>query len=219
MVLSKMKNMMKAPKRRNLIAFTQPDSKISEQYRSIWANLKYIKRGAGSHRILITSPSMNQGKSTTAANLAVTMSLQKERVLLIDGNLRSPSLHYIFKLPNTRGLTDILNGAMTFEETIYPSKIGKLDILTSGSVLENPVELIESEQMDSLLKMAESQYDMIIMDSPSILDITETKLLANKCDGVIIVVKNSKTNTEAALTARIALERVNANIVGLVINS
>ncbi|WP_409290503.1 CpsD/CapB family tyrosine-protein kinase [Peribacillus sp. SCS-37] len=217
MILNKIKN-FKSPKRRNLVSITNPDSRISEQYRSIWANLKYIKRNTRSQRLLITSPNEGDGKSTSAANLAVTMAMQKEKVLLIDANLRNPALDYIFKLTNARGLSDVLIGSHSFEEAVHPSRIGRLDILTSGPLLDYPAELIESERMGELLKMADSLYDIVIIDAPAILNITETKLLANKCDGVVIIIKDSKTKREDALTAKKALKRIESNIVGLIMN-
>lgn len=217
LVLSKRKS-ESAVKKRNLIAYTNPESIISEQYRTIRTNLYFINGERKSNTLLITSPGKWEGKSTTASNIAVSMAQQKEKVLLIDGSLRNPSVHHIFKTANNTGLTDILTGKVSFEETVLSSEIGSLDILTSGTIPFNPAELLASEMMKQLLQKVSSLYDIILIDSPPVLEVTDTKILANLSNGVVLVVRKDKTKMESAIESRKVLEYAKSKIVGVILN-
>lgn len=206
-------------KKRNLITFANPDSIISEEYRTIRTNLYFLNEDEKNQTLLITSPGKQEGKSTTAANLAISMSQQQEKVLLIDGNLRNPNIHNIFKTSNVFGLTDVLMGSSSLEEAIYKSSIQGLDILTSGKISSNPVELLASKNMQSLLQQVKSLYDIILIDSTSILDVTDTKIIANICDGVVLIVKQNKTNIGSAIETKKVLDYAKARIVGVILNN
>lgn len=195
-----------------------PDSIIAEQFRMIQTNIKFSMSEEKSRIFLITSPCDGEGKSTTAANLAITIAQQKEKVLLIDANLRSPSLHSFFKTNNSNGLTDILNGRISFHDAIFHTEMGKLDLITSGQIPNNPVELLRSQMMQDILKTALRSYDAVLIDSNAILDVTDTKLLANQCDGVVLVVQIGKTKFEKAAEAKKVLEFAKAKLVGVVMN-
>lgn len=207
-----------ATKKRSLITYTYPDSIISEQFRMIQTNIKFSMAGEKSGTFLITSPSDGEGKSTTAANLAISMAQQKEKVLLIDANLRKPSLHSFFKTANTDGLTDVLNGKISLYDAVIHTEIGRLDLLSSGPIPYNPVELLGSMMMQELLKTALKSYNAILIDSNAILEVTDTKLLANQCDGVVLVIQNGKTKLEKAAEAKKVLEFARAKLVGVVLN-
>jgi len=213
---SKHKNKNSTPKR-NLITFSNPESIISEQFRTIRTNVQFLTEGKKSI-ILITSPGSHEGKSTTSANLAVSMAQQKERVLLVDANLREPAIHFIFKKENSVGLTEVLTEKVSLEEAIIPTDIGSLAILTSGQMAAHPAELIGSESFYRLLQQALGEYDLILVDSPPILDVTDTKLLANKSDGVILVISQGKTEIEKAMEAKKALEFAKVNLFGVILN-
>jgi len=210
---------MMASKKRNLITFANPDSIISEQYRTIRTNIYFLNGDKKNKTLLVTSPGKLEGKSTTAANLAISMAQQQEKVLLIDGNLRNPNIHSIFKASNAFGLTDVLTETISFEEAVFPSSIEKLDILTSGKTPSNPVELLASQNMQQLLQKVKSLYDIILIDSTSILEVTDTKIIANICDGVVLVVKQNKTNIESAVETKKVLEYARAQIVGVILNN
>jgi capsular exopolysaccharide synthesis family protein len=209
---------LNATKKRFLITASNPDSIVSEQFRMIQTNIKFSMAGENSKIFLITSPSDGEGKSTTAANLAITIAQQKEKVLLIDANLRKPTLHSFFKAPNSNGLVDVLNGRISFHDAIIHTEIGRLDLLPSGHTPNNPVELLGSQMMQELLKTALRSYHAILIDSNAILDVTDTKLLANQCDGVILVIQNGKTKFEKAAEAKKVLEFAKAKLVGVVMN-
>ncbi|MEH7444058.1 CpsD/CapB family tyrosine-protein kinase [Bacillus sp. JJ1122] len=203
--------------KRNLIVYSNPDSIISEQFRTLRTNVQFLTGGKKSI-LLLTSPSSGEGKSTAAANLAVSMAQQKEKVLLIDANLRDPDVHFIFKISNNKGLADVLAGRVDLEDTIYHTEIGNLAILTSGQLDSNPAELLGSESMQTFFQKALLDYDLIIIDSPPVLEVTDTKLLANKSDGVILVISEGRTGFEKAAEAKKALEFARAKIFGVILN-
>ncbi|WML47795.1 CpsD/CapB family tyrosine-protein kinase [Neobacillus sp. PS3-34] len=205
-------------KSRTLVAYSHPESVLSEQYNMIHANIKFAMNDKNSRTFLITSPSNGEGKTTVAANLAVSMAQQNEKVLLIDANLRNPYLHSIFNISNSIGLTNVLTGSALLEEVIYHTEIRRLDILPSGLATNNPVELLGSKLMDELLNNASQRYDVVLIDSHSVLEIIDTKLLANHCDGVVLVIKKGKTNSGKAKDAKKVLEFAKAKIVGAVLN-
>jgi len=217
LALNKIRRFWSAEKK-TIIAHTHPDSVISEQFRMIQTNIKFIMPEQNSRTILITSSGDGEGKSTIATNLAVSLAQQKKKVLLIDGNLRRPALHSYFNKSNSMGLTDVLTGKSSFSEAVFHTEVWKLDLLTSGVVPFNPVELIGSQRMQELLTKVKQTYDIILIDSNSILEVTDTKLLASQCDGVILVTKNGKTKFEKAAEAKKVIEFSKTNIVGIVLN-
>ncbi|MEW9501085.1 CpsD/CapB family tyrosine-protein kinase [Jeotgalibacillus marinus] len=220
MILRKKGQVMMAKKRkkRNLVTYLYPDSYIADQFRTIRTNIRFITTGSNKRTFLVASPDAGEGKSITIANLAVSMAQQKEKILLIDANLRSPVLHTIFKLPNDKGITSILKHKVPINEAICHTEIGKLDVLTSGSVFFNPGEIIGSDLMKELLQNAANEYDIVLIDSPSVLEYTETRVLANYCDGVLLLLKHAKTELEKASEAIRVLDLAHSQIVGAIIN-
>lgn len=200
------------------MTYSNPDSMISDQFRAIRTNIKFITEKKKNRLFIITSPSGAEGKSTITANLAASMAQQKEKILLIDANLRDPIIHDIFKIPNHLGLTGILTGKVSLDNAIQPTEIGNLEVLTSGAALFNPAELLGSEQMTSLLKTVADMYDIVLIDSPPILDSTEARILANQCDGVILVVNRGKTELEKLVESRRVLELAHSKLVGAIMN-
>ncbi|MGE7878884.1 CpsD/CapB family tyrosine-protein kinase [Peribacillus muralis] len=205
-------------KKRNLVAYSSPDSLISEQFRTIRTNIKFSSVSKERNIIMITSPTTAEGKSTTAANLAVSMAQNKEKVLLIDGNLRSPAIHSIFKVSNKEGLTNILSGLSTLENTLFRSGIGELDVLTSGPIPFNPGEIIGLPAMQEFLIQCEENYDIVLIDSPSILEVTDTKILADYCHGIILVFNSGKTELKKAVATKRVLQFVEDKIIGVILN-
>jgi len=205
-------------KKRFLVTFTHPDSMISDQFRMIRTNINFLTEEKKHRNILITSTENGEGKSTITANLAVSMAQQKKRVLLIDANLRDSNIHKIFKIENNAGLTNVLTKQVSLEEAVIQSGIGNLDILPSGSVSFNPVEILANETVKDLLKILVNTYDIVLVDSPSILEFTESRVLANHCDGVVLVVNRGRTETDNLIEARRVLDLAHGNLVGAIFN-
>jgi capsular exopolysaccharide synthesis family protein len=211
------KKQISVMRKRHLVTYSQPESLISEQFREIRTNMKFINNN-DNKIFLITSPQNGEGKSTMLSNLAVSIAKQKEKILIIDANLREPLLHTIFKIPNEIGLTNVLTGNAAFEKAIYKTEISGLEVLTSGSTSFNPAELLETKRMKELLKSISENYDIVLIDAPSILKSTETRVLANQCDGVVLVLNRGKTEIEKAIESKKILELAQAKIVGAILN-
>ncbi|MEJ9305999.1 CpsD/CapB family tyrosine-protein kinase [Priestia megaterium] len=207
-----------ALKKQSLVTYSNPNSVISDQFRTIRANLHFLTKESISKLFLITSPKEGEGKSTMAANLAVSMAQQKDKVLLIDANLRKPVIHDIFNIQNTGGLTGVLENEVTFEEAVYQTRIDNLDILTSGAALSNFVELLGNEKMESLLTRFADCYDAVLIDSPAVLASPETRVLSTYCEGVVLILKRGKTEIEKIEEAKRVLDIAEARLVGVIVN-
>ncbi|PFU42553.1 tyrosine protein kinase [Bacillus cereus] len=205
-------------KRESVIVHTAPRSKISEQYRSLRTNLQLSSSIHKNRSIVITSPRYGEGKSTITVNLAASIAQKGEKVLVIDANLRTPIIHEIFGVENTIGLTDILNGKMTLEGAVKKTEVVRLDVLTSGPVPFNPSEVLSSNAMDMLVQKALERYDIILFDSSPVLEVTDTSVLADKCEGVLLVIRYNHTMNEDALETKRALSFTKSRILGAILN-
>lgn len=214
----KRKKQTETSKIRHLIAQLNPRSPISEQYRTVRTNLQFSNIDNALQAILITSPGPAAGKSITAANLAVVYAQQEMKTLLIDADLRKPTVHYTFRLNNLNGLSNVLINESTLEEAVNKSDIEHLDVLTSGPIPPNPAELLASNRMRDVLQHAKKTYDFIIFDTPPALAVADAKILANIVDGTLLVVRSGSTETEDALKAKEMMSDTDAPILGAVLN-
>ncbi|WP_234028533.1 CpsD/CapB family tyrosine-protein kinase [Lentibacillus sp. Marseille-P4043] len=212
------KRRRRATIKKNLVTYANPDSLISDQFREIRANINFLTETKKNRLFIITSPDKGEGKSTVTANLAVSMAQQNERILLIDANLREPTMHDIFKIPNNVGLTNILSGNASMESAIQRTWISNLELLTSGTTLTNPAEVLGNTRIADLLNTTANTYDKVLIDSPPVLTSTETRVLANHCDGVVMVLNRGKTALENTVESRRVLELARAKIVGAIMN-
>lgn len=203
---------------RHLITKLNPRSPISEQYRTIRTNLQFASVDDPLKSILVTSSSPSEGKSMTVANLAVVYAQQEKRVLLIDADLRKPTVHYTFRLNNIRGLSNVLAGETKLEDTVVYSDIDHLELLSSGPVPPNPSELLGSRRMDMMLEEARGIYDVILIDTPPVLAVPDAQILGNFVDGMLLVVRSDQTEYEAAIKAKEALEHSKGKLLGTVLN-
>lgn len=213
------KNSKKSDHRRKLIAKLKPKSSISEQYRTIRTNIQFALVDRELKTLMITSAGPEEGKSTTAANLAVVFAQQGKKVLLVDADLRKPTVHYTFSLLNTTGLTSVITKQFTFDEAIEEGGIENLYILSSGPIPPNPAEMLSSKAMDEFLEGAGESFDLIIFDTPPILAVTDAQVLANKCDGTILVVSSEKTEKDMALKSKEMLSSAKGKFLGVVLNN
>lgn len=208
----------KDEKQVNLIAQTNPKSPITEQYRLIRTNIQFSSVDKEIKTIMVTSAEPNDGKSTTAANLAIVLAQEEKKVLLVDADLRKPSVHYAFNLSNIHGLTSVLSKKIELRKTILNSNVLNLDILTSGPIPPNPSELLNSNAIETAIDELKKIYDYIIFDTPPVLIVPDSQIVANKCDGVIMVVASNKTNKQSAIKAKGLLEKANTALLGVVLN-
>jgi capsular exopolysaccharide synthesis family protein len=203
---------------RSLITKFNPKSPISEQYRTIRTNIEFASVDQKLRTLLVTSSGPSEGKSSTTANLSVVFAQQGKRVLLIDGDLRKPTVHYTFKLDNRIGLSTVLVGEKTLVETVKETDVPNLDVLTCGPIPPNPSELLGSKAMKHMLQIAQETYDVIVFDTPPVLAVTDAQILANICDGSIVVVRSDQTEYDAIQKAKELLEPANAKLLGIVLN-
>lgn len=194
-----------------------PEGRYSESIRTIRTNIKYLSVDNEKKVLLVTSVSKGEGKSTTAGNLAVAFSQDEKKVLLLDCDLRKSQIHKMFELSNQIGLTDILANEIKVEEVInkYSEKV---DIITSGKKVLNPCEMLSSNKFKLLLDDLREKYDYIIIDSPPLDSVADTKNLSVNADGTIIVVKSETTKKNSLLEAKKSLDKVGGKIVGVIVN-
>ncbi|MEC0446903.1 Tyrosine-protein kinase YwqD [Bacillus velezensis] len=206
------------PGKRSVIAMFEPKSINSEQYRTIRTNIEFSSVDTEVKSLLITSAGPEEGKSTTAANLAVVFAQQGKKVLLIDADLRKPTVHFTFKLDNGTGLTSLLLKQLPFQKAVLPADEANLDILTSGPIPPNPAELLSTGAMKDLLSEAAAVYDKVILDTPPVLAVADTKILGSYTDGAIMVISSGKTDKEKAAKAKEALDYCPCKLLGAVMN-
>ncbi|WLR52991.1 CpsD/CapB family tyrosine-protein kinase [Bacillus tianshenii] len=203
---------------RSLIAHQSPLSLVAEQYRTLRTNIEFSSIDRELQTLMITSSTPGEGKSTTASNLAVVFAQQEKKVLIIDADLRKPTMHDTFRIENTVGLTNVLTKQHQAHDAVKQTQIKNLDILTSGPIPPNPAELLGSKGMRETLGHLKEQYDYIIIDTPPVLAVTDAKILANHCDGIMLVVHSGKTEVTAAKRAKEAIINANGNMIGAILN-
>lgn len=202
-----------------MITHEDPRSPISEQYRTLRTNIQYTWVDEEIRSLMVTSAGPGEGKSTTVANLAVVYAQQGKRVLLVDTDLRKPTVHYTFNLPNVNGFTSVLTKKTELKDTCLKAKESNLWILSSGPIPPNPAELLSSKAMDEFLEIALEQFDIVMFDTPPVLAVTDAQILANKCDGAVLVVSSGKTGNEEALKAKDLLTTAKGKLLGVVLNN
>jgi non-specific protein-tyrosine kinase len=191
----------------------------AEAYRLIRTNLQFRAVDQPPKTLMITSPNSNEGKSTTASNLAAITAQTKLRTILIDADLRRPSLHHIFQIPNSGGLTELLSSPeFEVENQLKKTDIENLQVITSGPLPPNPSELLGSKRMAELLDQLEKIADVIILDSSPVLAVTDATVLSKMTDGVILVTLAKRTRRDAVRQALRRFEQVGANVLGAVVN-
>lgn len=203
---------------RHLITQLNPRSPISEQYRTVRTNIEFSSVDEPIRSIVITSSGPSEGKSLTAANTAVVFAQQGKKVLLIDSDLRKPTVHYTFRLDNLRGLSNLLVQETSIEEVVSRSDIENLDIISSGPIPPNPSEILGSNRMKEFMAQAKEIYDIIILDTPPVNIVTDAQILANIADGAILVIRSNQTELDDAKRAIESLESAKAKLIGTILN-
>lgn len=202
-----------------IITEVSPKSPISEAYRSLRTNISFSSVDEVICVVMVTSAKPGEGKTTTAVNLAVAYAQADNNVLIIDADLRKPMMHQILNLSNQIGFTTLLSNQCTIEQAVAATHITNLSLLTSGPIPPNPSEMLGSRRMAGLLEELKTQFDIIIIDTPPTLVVTDAQIMASHCDGVLLVVDAGKVKREHALKAKSNLERANARLLGAVLNN
>ena len=173
----------------NLVTVTEPASAASEAYRTLRSNIHFASLDSPLKTLLITSTDPGEGKSTTLANLAVTMAQAGNRVLVVDCDLRRPSQHRLFGVPNVAGLTTMMVQGQALEKLpVQATGVANLSVLTSGPLPPNPSELLGSRRLGEVLSQLKNEADILLVDAPPIIAVADAAILASKVDGVLLVV-------------------------------
>jgi len=197
----------------------KPRSTISESYRSLRTSIMFTAVEHKRKTLAFTSSGPQEGKTTSAINLAIVMAQAGEKTVLVDADLRKPRIEKAFDMEAEHGLTGILAGRENLDEAIRKTDNNNLDIITCGLIPPNPSELLGSSKMDELLEELENRYDRVIIDTPPVLAVTDAVVLSGKVDGTIVVVKGGDTNRHALLKTKEILESVHSsNLIGVVLN-
>ncbi|MBV9389680.1 MAG: polysaccharide biosynthesis tyrosine autokinase [Chroococcidiopsidaceae cyanobacterium CP_BM_ER_R8_30] len=194
-----------------------PGMPICEAYRMLQANLKFLSSDRVLKVIVVTSSVPKEGKSKVSANLTATMAQMGRHVLLVDADMRHPSQHHIWKLTNASGLSDVIVGEAEFEaavEEVMPN----MDVLTAGVIPPNPLALLDSRRMASLIENFSETYDFVVIDAPPLIVAADALTLGKMTDGVLLVARPGMVNSNNAVAAKESLEQSGQNILGLVVN-
>ena len=204
---------------RRLITVSDSRSIIAEQFRTIRTNIKFSVPDTDLKTILVTSSTPGEGKSTTAANLGVVFAQEGKKVLIVDADMRKPTLHHTFGIFNTVGLSTILSRQNEFNCAIQETPIVGLYVLTSGPIPPNPAELLSSKTFDAFIEDMKKSYDMIIFDAPPLLSVSDAQVLSHKCDGTLLIVHSGVAEKEDLLKAQSILTTSQAKVLGVVLNN
>jgi capsular exopolysaccharide synthesis family protein len=206
--------------RRRLITYEDPKSPISESYRSLRTNVNYARSSDKRIKsLLISSSQPGEGKSTTTANLAIAFAQLRKKTLLIDADLRKPVQHNVFGHPRGSGLSEYLIGEVKdLNSIIHQTKVANLSILTAGSLPPNPSELLGSDAMSILIDRLENEWDMILLDSPPIVAVTDASMISGEIDAIALVVKAGQTERTAVDRALDTIRNVKAPLIGAILN-
>lgn len=203
-----------------LVSATSSRSPIAEAYRLLRTNMEFASGGDPLRTLVVTSSGPTEGKSTTIANLAIVLAQAGKRVILVDTDLRRPSLHKFFQRTNIRGFTTALlrPGEAALEDCLVPTSVPNLRLMPSGPLPPNPAELLGSRRMSEMIAELQTHADMVLFDSPPLLAVTDATLLARACDAALLVVQASATRASALRRAREQLLQSGTRVLGVILN-
>lgn len=201
-----------------LISSKSPKSRVSEAYRTLRTNIQFSTLDDDIKSIVVTSSGPGEGKSITMANLAITIAQSGKKVLLMDCDFRKPTVHVKFDFPNAQGLINVLAQDKKFEEVVITTDVKNLYVITSGPVPPNPAELLGTKKMKALLNELTKTFDMVLMDAPPVLAVTDAQILSTIADRTIIVAAYGESDKRALVEAKESIEKVGSKILGIVIN-
>ncbi len=202
-----------------VVTVADPTSPAAESYRSLRTSLQFARQGQPLRSVVVTSPGVNEGKTATLANLGVVFAQAGERVVLVSCDLRRPRIGDFFELDEQAGFTSVLLGQLTLEETLLPVPgFGRLTLLPSGPVPPNPAELLNSAQAQEIFARLRHHFDLVLIDSPPVLPVTDAAVLARHADATLLLAAAGQTRRADLRRAVEKLDQVNAKILGIVLN-
>ncbi len=203
-----------------LITISNPRSPVSEAYRTLRTNLEFSSLDKPIRSMVVTSAAPEEGKSTTLANLAVAIAQAGKKVILVDCDLRRPSLQKIFNVHSTVGFTDMMrDDTLLKKPPLQETPVTGLRLLVSGTIPPNPAELVGSKRMEEVIATLLKNADMVLFDAPPVVAVTDAAVLSSKVDAALLVVSAGKTKRDHAKKAKALLEKVNARLIGTVLNN
>lgn len=202
----------------NLITSTQPKSSSAEAFRTLRTNIQFSYVDDSLKTIVITSTSPGEGKSTVLANLAVAFAQSGRKVLIVDCDLRRPTVHKNFNISNSMGLTNVLIKEKSIDECIRVTEEENLLAITSGAIPPNPSELLGSKRMIEFIKDVGLRFDIILLDAPPVLVVTDAQVLSKVSDGVLLLSSYGTTEKKALVKAKEHLDKVGAKVLGVILN-
>lgn len=202
----------------NLVAELYPTSAIAEQFRTVMTNISFANVDGNIKSMMVTSGDPSEGKSTFSANLAITYAEQGRNVILVDADMRKPTVHKTFNISNQTGLSTILSGKSTIEDTIKYTSIDNLNVITSGPIPPNASALLGNQKFNDIIKKFNQPNDLVIIDVPPVNTMTDASIISTMVDGTIIVIPQGVAEKKKIKLALKQLKNVNANILGAVMN-
>ena len=202
----------------NLVTQNDPKNPAAEAYRVIRTSVQFAQAGKELKTIAITSCTPNEGKSMTVANLAIVLTQAGKSVLIMDCDMRNPTVHKNFNLSNKVGLSSCISMGTAVADAVQETAIEGLDALTAGVIPPNPSELLGSERMQNILQRAKEEYDYVLIDTPPVLPVTDSLVLGSMVDGLILVIDSGEVKVEMAREVKNQLVHAGANILGVVLN-
>lgn len=204
----------------DLMTLTEPRSPVSEAYRTLRTNLEFSSLDHPLHTLLVTTPADNADKIKTLANLAAIMAEGGRQVILVDSDLRRPELHTVFGVDNRAGLSELLRGQeKDIASLLRETGVDSLELLTSGELPQNPSVLLGTDRMRSVLDTLAARADLVLLNAPPVLAVTDATLLASQVDGTLLVLRARGTQREHVQRAQALLAKVNARLIGAVLSN
>lgn len=203
---------------KNLVALKNPKSRSAEAFRTLRTNIQFSSLDKEIKSIVVTSSGSGEGKSTVMANLAITMAESGKRVILIDCDLRKPSIHKKMGVSNSVGLTNILVQNIKKEECMVKTEVENLFVITSGPIPPNPAELVGTQKMRDFLEELKNEFDLVLIDAPPVLAVTDAQILSTVVDGVVFVASYGEAQKDAVMDAKQLIDKVGGKILGIVFN-
>jgi capsular exopolysaccharide synthesis family protein len=202
----------------DLVMLDNPRSHVAESIYQLRSSIMLSAAGGPPPIIMVTSPNPAEGKTTISVNLAATLALNHNKVLIIDADMRKPSVHKAFHKPNQLGLSNLLTGSATLEEVVLPTPITDLFFIPAGSIPPNPIEILTSKGFSDLISRLHAEYSFIVIDTPPTIGFADARIISSLTNAVVLVINHNATSRRSGYLATQLLFSVNAKILGGVLN-